>query len=81
MASLPREDVTQLLLAWRQGVNSDLWQKIDEIYHAALQYKPDERKAFVDEAYRGDDEFRRELESPLVEDKTAPVKDLLLVTL
>ena len=24
------------------------WQKIDEIFHAALQYKPDERKAFIE---------------------------------
>jgi hypothetical protein len=59
----------------------DRWQKIDEIFHAALQYKSDERKAFIDEACQGDDELRRELESLLVEDKIAHIKDLLLVTL
>ncbi len=47
------------------------WQKIDEIFHAALQYKPDERKAFIEEACRGDEELRRELESLLAEERGA----------
>ena len=49
----------------------DRWQKIDEIFHAALQYKPDERKAFIEEACRGDEELRRELESLLAEEREA----------
>ena len=57
------------------------WQKMDEIFHAALQYRPDERKAFIEEASRGDEELRRELESLLFEDKIEPVKDLLPLTL
>ena len=50
------------------------WQKIDEIFHAALQYKADERMAFIDEACRRDNELRRELESLSVEDNISPVK-------
>ena len=34
----------------------DRWQRIDEIFHAALQYKPDERKAFIQEASRDDEQ-------------------------
>ncbi len=45
------------------------WQRIDEIFHAALQHKPDERKAFIERACRGDEELRRELESLLVEEQ------------
>ena len=44
-------------------MKSDRWQKIDEIFHAALRHKPDERKAFIDEACQGDEELRREIES------------------
>ena len=47
------------------------WQKIDEIFHAALQYKPEERKAFIEEACRGDEELRREIESLLAEERGA----------
>ena len=47
------------------------WQKIDEIFHAALQYKPDERKAFIENACQGDEELRRELESLLAEERGA----------
>ena len=47
------------------------WQKIDEIFHAALQYKPDERQAFIEKACRGDEELRRELESLLAEERGA----------
>src|SRR5262247_3653684 len=49
----------------------DRWQKIDEIYGAALQHKPDERKAFIDEACQGDEELRREVESLLVAERAA----------
>ena len=51
----------------QQTMKSDRWQKIDEIFHAALQHKPDERKAFIEEASRGDEELRREVESLLAE--------------
>jgi eukaryotic-like serine/threonine-protein kinase len=47
------------------------WQKIDEIFHAALQCKPEERKAFIDEACRDDEDLRRELESLLAEESGA----------
>ena len=49
----------------------DRWQKIDAIFHAALQHKPDERGAFIDEACQGDEELRREVESLLAEEGEA----------
>jgi serine/threonine protein kinase len=49
----------------------DRWQKIDGIFHAALQYKPEERQAFVEEACRGDEGLRGELESLLAEERGA----------
>ena len=49
----------------------DRWQKVDEIFHAALQYKPDERKAFIEEACQGDEELRREIDSLLAEERGA----------
>ena len=33
----------------------DRWQKVDEIFHAALQHKPDERSAFIEKACQGDE--------------------------
>ena len=49
----------------------DRWQKVDEIFHAALQHKPDERKAFIEEACQGDEELRREIDSLLAEERGA----------
>ena len=49
----------------------DRWQKIDEIFHAALRCKLDERKAFIETACSGDEELRRELESLLAEERGA----------
>jgi eukaryotic-like serine/threonine-protein kinase len=50
------------------------WQKIDEIFHAALQHKPDERKAFIEEACGGDEQLRLEPESLLVRTRLNPSK-------
>ena len=47
------------------------WQRIDEIFGVALQHKPDERKAFLDEACRGDEELRQEVESLLAAERAA----------
>ena len=41
------------------------WERIDEIYHAALARSPEERQAFLDEACREDIALRREVESLL----------------
>lgn len=37
------------------------WQKIDELFHAALQREPDEHAAFLDEACAGDPELQNEV--------------------
>jgi len=47
------------------------WQKVDEIFHAALRCQPEERKAFIDKACQGDEELRRELESLLAQESAA----------
>ena len=44
-------------------MKSDRWQKIDEIFHAALQQKPEDREAFIEDACGGDGELRREVRS------------------
>jgi serine/threonine protein kinase/tetratricopeptide (TPR) repeat protein len=48
------------------------WQQIEELYHAALKYAPDERAAFLTEACAGDEQVRREVESLLGYDQKSP---------
>ena len=44
------------------------WEQIDQIFAAALERDPDERRQFVAEACGDDDELRREVESLLAHD-------------
>src|SRR5258707_789895 len=44
------------------------YERLTELFHAALEIAPDERAAFVDQASAGDAELRRELESLLAAD-------------
>jgi serine/threonine protein kinase/Tol biopolymer transport system component len=44
------------------------WQRIETIYRAALNRRPDERAAYLDQACAGDDEIRREVEALLAQD-------------
>jgi len=39
------------------------WQKVEELFHAALEREPSDRIAFLIEACNGDSELRREIES------------------
>ena len=41
------------------------WQQIEKLYHAALEHKPSQRGAFLDQACARDAELRREVESLL----------------
>ena len=41
------------------------WQKVEEIYHAALERALGQRATFVKEASGGDDSLRKEVESLL----------------
>ena len=44
-------------------MKAERWQKIDELFHAALAREGEERAAFLDEACAGDKWLRREVES------------------
>ena len=46
------------------------WQRIEELYHAALDVEPSRRGAFLDAACAGDAEMRHELDSLLVSNVT-----------
>ena len=45
------------------------WQRIEELYHAAYARPPGERAAFLEDACRGDDALRREVESLLTDSR------------
>jgi serine/threonine protein kinase len=47
------------------------WQKINELYYAALEREASERAALLDEACAGDEELRREVESLLAANEQA----------
>src|SRR6185436_12304964 len=44
----------------------DRWQKLDELFHLALEREADARLSFVAQATAGDDDLRRELDSMLL---------------
>jgi serine/threonine protein kinase len=48
-------------------MTSDRWQRIEELYHAALARKADERAAFLAEACGADADLQREVESLLAQ--------------
>ncbi len=41
------------------------WQKVEEIYHAALEREPGQRAAFLEEACSGDESLSKEVQSLL----------------
>ena len=45
------------------------WQRVDEIFQAAIELKAEERPAFVARACNGDEELRREVESLMTADE------------
>src|SRR5215471_19584287 len=47
------------------------WQRIESIYHAALEREPGAREAFLAQACAGDEELRREVEELLRYDGAA----------
>jgi len=46
-------------------VNETPWKRVEDLYHAALEYAPGERDAFLSSACGDDVELRREVESLL----------------
>ena len=47
------------------------WQRIEHMYHAALESAPDQRSAFLAEACADDDELRREVEKLILANELA----------
>ena len=47
------------------------WKQIEKLYHAALEREPEERSAFLDQACRGDEALRQEVESLLALEQPA----------
>ncbi len=41
------------------------WQRIEQLYHLALEQSPDERASWLMESCVGDDQLRREIETLL----------------
>lgn len=56
-------------------MDSARFERIEQVYQAALAHKPDERRAFLRQACGDDDDLRRQLEALLTEDP--PGDDLL----
>src|SRR4029077_13835687 len=50
---------------------TDRWQRIERLYHAALERDATERAAFLDQACDGDDALRREVASLVASDDQA----------
>ena len=46
-------------------MDPDRWQRINELFHAALEHLPQEREAFLDASCAADTELRREVDSLL----------------
>lgn len=52
-------------------LNSKRWEKLDELFHAALERAAERRAAYVSEVCTGDDDLRQELESMLAHHEQA----------
>ena len=46
-------------------LSKERWERVETIYHDALQRAPETRHAFLDQACGGDGEVRREVDSLL----------------
>src|ERR1700732_3458106 len=49
----------------------DRWQRIEQLYHSALEREATQRSAFLSEACAGDDALRQEVESLLAQERGA----------
>src|SRR5687767_2824616 len=52
-------------------IETERWQQVKEILHAALGREPMERAGFLAEACAGDEQLRKEIESLLASDERA----------
>ena len=49
-------------------MSDNRWQRVEEIFHRAVELAPEARSAFLDEVCAGDGLLRREIESLLAHD-------------
>ena len=52
-------------------MNQELWRKVEDLFHAALERAPEERQSFLDGACNGDATLRRQVEVLLSEEARA----------
>jgi len=52
-------------------MKQELWLKVEELFHAALERAPEVRPAFLDTACNGDSGLRRQIELLLVKEAQA----------
>jgi hypothetical protein len=50
---------------------AERWRKVESLYHAAHERRPEERSAFLTVACSGDDALRQEVESLLGDESKA----------
>src|SRR6516225_6405292 len=55
--------------------NQEQWRRVEEVYHEALEHRPESRAAFVTAACGGDSPLRREVESLLAADDAESLVD------
>jgi serine/threonine protein kinase len=55
--------------------SQDEWRRVEEVYHEALEHRPESRAAFVTAACGGDSSLRREVESLLAADGAEALVD------
>jgi hypothetical protein len=51
------------------AMNPERWQRIEQLYHSARKVDPERRPAFLQDACRGDETVRHEVELLLSSDK------------
>jgi eukaryotic-like serine/threonine-protein kinase len=51
-------------------MTSERWRQVEALYHSASEREPSQRSAFLDEACRGDEELRGEVESLLAQESS-----------
>src|SRR5271157_346392 len=52
-------------------MKQDLWRRVEELFHAALERPPEARRAFLDEACGEDNELRQQVEMLVSKDEQA----------
>ena len=52
-------------------MNQEVWRKVEELFHAALECAPDSRPRFLDGACSGDTDLRRQVELLLAKEEQA----------